>query len=419
MTRPQIGTCAASIAATVSVLALSTAGPALAGAFALSERSAEAQGTSFASANSGGTDVTFAGFNPAALSRVQNFESGGNLSLLLIQSDGSSPNVFAGGATTSFDPSDIALVPAGAVGYRLTDDIVVGLTLNSQFGLRTDYPNNAGIWPGALNALESNLLTVTATPMISYNILPNLAIAGGPSVTYIDATLSSAVGAPGTLGAGPGGFPVGKLEGDAFAYSFQAGLLWDPLPGTSVGLSYAHGYELDIQDGTFTAPFGRFAGTASASIPGAIGVGVRQDLDDDVTIMADFRYYLWNSFDVIDIDITGIGDASEVTEYRNAFFAAVGIEAEFAPGFRARTGVAFDQTPTTDGFRSPRVPDEDRFWFSVGASYDLNESMSLDLAYSLLVAETSTVQANGVDIFAPITYDGMVHIISLGGSMKF
>lgn len=398
-----------------SLLSIAAAGPAFGGAFALSERSASAQGTSFASATSGGTDVTYAGFNPAALSRVKNLELGGSLSTILVNANGSSTNIFAGGATTEFDPSDWAVVGGGAIGYRLTDDLVAGVTLNTPYGLRTDYPNNAAIFPAGLQGLESNLLTLSLTPILSYNITPELAVAAGPTITYVDAYLSRGIAAP--VG---GRFPLGTLEGDTVSYSFKVGALWDPLPGTTIGLSYDHKTNVNIENGNFTTRFTAadvsFGASAETTLPAVVGAGIRQKLDDDITIMADVRYFLWSQFDIIDVSIPG---ADEVTDYRNAVFAAVGIEGQFAPGFKVRTGVAFDQTPTRDSTRSVRIPDDDRFWWSIGASYDLNESMSFDVGYSLLLAQETQVLANGATVFTPVDYDGVVHIISVGGSIKF
>ncbi len=45
--------------------------------------------------------------------------------------------------------------------------------------------------------------------------------------------------------------------------------------------------------------------------------------------------------------------------------------------------------------------------------------MKLDFAYSLLVPDDTTVKANGVTIFSDIKYSGIIHIVSLGVSMKF
>ena len=59
-----------------------------AGAFHLNERSTAAMGASLAGSVSSARDVTFASFNPAALSTVERFESGGNTSVILPRAEG-------------------------------------------------------------------------------------------------------------------------------------------------------------------------------------------------------------------------------------------------------------------------------------------------------------------------------------------
>ena len=44
-------------------------------------------------------------------------------------------------------------------------------------------------------------------------------------------------------------------------------------------------------------------------------------------------------------------------------------------------GVAFDETPTIDATRTPRVPDGDRTWGSIGIGYQVSDRMKIDAAF--------------------------------------
>jgi long-chain fatty acid transport protein len=68
-----------------------------------------------------------------------------------------------------------------------------------------------------------------------------------------------------------------------------------------------------------------------------------------------------------------------------------------------------------------RVPDEDRLWLSVGASYNITESMSADLAYSYLHAlrDADVKLRNGPLAGSELDFDGGAHIFSLGWHLKF
>lgn len=49
-----------------------------------------------------------------------------------------------------------------------------------------------------------------------------------------------------------------------------------------------------------------------------------------------------------------------------------------------RAGVAYDQTPTHNATRDPRIPDGDRYFASLGAGYRFQSmpELSIDAAYS-------------------------------------
>jgi long-chain fatty acid transport protein len=48
-------------------------------------------------------------------------------------------------------------------------------------------------------------------------------------------------------------------------------------------------------------------------------------------------------------------------------------------------GVAFDESPTRDGTRDPRIPDSDRTWIAFGVHHELNENLALQLGYARLM----------------------------------
>ena len=132
--------------ATVSaaVLAAST-GAASAGSFALKERSARAQGLSFAGVTAGSGGLSSMGFNPAALGltggSVGDIDLMGGISVIFPISDGT---VVSGGATgQTVDADRSGVVSNGYVGYRLEEDIIIGLAIYTPFGLATQYRHAA------------------------------------------------------------------------------------------------------------------------------------------------------------------------------------------------------------------------------------------------------------------------------------
>ena len=81
-------------------------------------------------------------------------------------------------------------------------------------------------------------------------------------------------------------------------------------------------------------------------------------------VLANFRYFDWSKFEEIEITLPDLPaplrDATEPTDYNDAILVGLGVEADVWDGLTLRGGVAYDETPTPDDLRSPRVPDSDR-----------------------------------------------------------
>lgn len=392
--------------ATTAIVALGlSAGTAAAGGFQLNERSAKAMGTALAGSASAASDVTFATFNPAALTTVETFEIGGNISYVSPISDGTfQDGPFAG---QEFDGDRAGVVPAFAVGYRVMPDLVVGLTSYAPFGLKTKYPTN---WPGQADGRTSELRTVVIAPTIAYDLLDTLTFGASLDILYADARLTSA---------------AVNLDGSQVKVGFSLGVQFEPVAGTHLGAAYHHGYDLsletDLDSGLFAGLPG-LEGEADASLPNWVQLGVTQDLGPDLRVMVEGRWINWSRFDQIDVKATNAPIAfTDVQNYDDAFFVSAGAEYDLNDKFTVRGGIAWDQTPTSDAFRTVRVPDEDRLWLSIGASYRMTETMSIDAGYSYLHAlhDPDVTLRNGPLAGTSLEYDGGAHIFSIGGSLRF
>ena len=402
----------------LTATALGTASMAHAGGFALKERSTTGQGASFAGVTAGAAGLSSMGFNPAALGLVDEVELSGGGSIVAPQADG---DVTVGGTSIgSVDPARDALVVNGYAGYRLQEDIIVGIASYTPFGLTTQY--EVSDLPVSLDATTSKLLTLVIAPTIAYQPTPEFTVAGSINITRADARL---VSVPATL------------DGNQTTVSFGLGALWNNASsGTKVGVAYQHGYDLTLKgSGNFSA--GPLAGltlpaTAKASLPSTVSAGISQAFGD-FRVLGEVQWQNWSVFDTIDVFAAGVGQIqADEQHYDDAFFVSLGGEYDFSDKIVLRAGVAFDQTPTSDAFlpgqtntttatdRTVRVPDEDRLWLSLGGSYDVNDHMTLDAGYSYLTGLDDVVV--GVRNAAPgtnVTYDAGAHIFSVGGTIRF
>jgi long-chain fatty acid transport protein len=391
--------------------ALLTPAETLAGAFQIREGSAAAQGSSLAGRTSGDRDVSFALHNPAALRTVENFE--GSLGLSGIIATGDADTTIAGTRYID-DPNEIAAVPAAIAGWRLNEHVV--------FGLATKYDDD---WIGAADGVESELINITVTPLVSVQPVEDLSLGFGVTLSYADAKLTNR-----TLGG------LSTLEGDDFAWGFTLGALADIAPRTTVGVAFISPVDHTLE-GEFSSnyivpnpsppPAGLAIGgpgEADLNLPPILSLGVTHGFTDAFRMMAEVELIGWSTFASIDALSRNTGvTISERQDYDDAFMVALGAEYDLSDRLTLRGGVAYDKTPSNDAHRTVRVPDADRYWLSAGLSYELTERVGIDAAYTfVLFDETSVTLKNGAPPVrgSRVDYDNsMAHVVSVNTRFRF
>ena len=177
--------------------------PAFAAGYGLKEHSADAMAAAYAGAAATQTDASYLAYNPASLASVIDQDFSISMVEILPGSKANyttaltSAGTPAGGLTRPSGFISDATVPAFGFRQRLSDDWAIGLSISAPWGLRTVYPTT---WAGRYYAQKSALLTVNATPMVSYQVAPGLAVGAGLQIEYAQGTLTSAIDT-GTLGA--------------------------------------------------------------------------------------------------------------------------------------------------------------------------------------------------------------------------
>ena len=450
-----------------AVAALCAAGQAQAAGFALKSHSASGQGASFAGASAGANGVASMFFNPASIALADHMqtEAGGAILLPNVEISNVESAFVAGvnpttgaliytpqsNGPTSSTSDSVGLVPHTYVAAPINDRVTVGLSVNAPFGLSTDYGD---AWAGRYHATASELTTINAAPTVAYDVTDKIAVAAGLQLQYAKAELESAVSLPAAIcsvsscGALAGAIgnsdfdALSKVKGHDFAVGFTLGVIAEPLPGTRVGVGYRSKIKHDI-DGeaefharnAMGAPYlsavqalGRLTdggGTTSISTPAMLNFGVSHQLTDRVKLLGEAQWTQWSSFEDLVIDFDD-NTPSSVTEHHwdDSWYFALGAEYQATPELRLRAGLGFDQTPVPTKYRTPRLPDTDRTWFSLGASYDVNDKISVNAGYTYIVAKDAKIDLAGTGTDGSRgkfsgDLDANVHIFMLSGLYRF
>jgi len=107
--------------------------------------------------------------------------------------------------------------------------------------------------------------------------------------------------------------------------------------------------------------------------------------------------------------------------WRNTWFGAVG--ASFRPIGRLllQAGVGYDLSPVTDGNRTTRVPDADRFLLGCGATYSLWDDLNLQLAVLQVLSGAAKIDNSASPVAGTIrgTYHTGATVVSFGVTARF
>ena len=110
----------------------------------------------------------------------------------------------------------------------------------------------------------------------------------------------------------------------------------------------------------------------------------------DFGYSASVRYTRWEHFN--DFTLTSsslLGYHTSKYNWENTWTVALGIDWYYNDVWTWRAGVAFDESPVRGaGTRTVRIPDNDRFWLSLGFTYKVNKNVKVDVGYAHLYLPT-------------------------------
>ena len=407
-----------------SVCLPSFAAPAWAAGYALKEYSLAGMGSAFAGTSAQADGPEFLSFNPASSSGVADWDASVTVNGIYPTSDAAfslATNALGtpiGGEKTPHNYIQGAYEPGVQWRHRLSDTVTAGLSITAPWGLGSDYHEG---WAGRYYALESKLLTVNVVPSLAYRISPAFTVSAGVQVQYAKGFLSNAIDF-GTIGAANGvpfALPTlqdGKAEFDAddWGFGFVLGALWQPVREVTVGASFRSEVDHDLDGdvdftldgagvgGLLSALSGAFVDSAASTkltTPAVATVGFAVDVSPEVTLLAEATRTWWSVFEELRIKFANPlqGDVFQRYDWEDTWCLSAGVRVRPAERWTLRGGVAFDETPTVDATREPRIPDGDRTWAAFGARYDFDGGTSVEAGYGRLwfSKETYALSAAG------------------------
>jgi long-chain fatty acid transport protein len=405
----------------LAISLLSATAAAEAGGFGIREQSTIGVGDAFAGIAAGG-DISSMFWNPATLGEVNGLVYETDLTGILPM-----VNVRLDPSATAFTPGQDqgnigigVVVPASYIGYRIDENWIVGLAINSPFGLMTSYGGDSILRQSGV-AGTSRVVSIDANPNIAYQISPQLTVAAGLQAQYMELRETAFGLATGTY--------VGKTN--SLGLGFTLGAMFKPQQGTSIGIGYRSGITNTI-DGNLTGilPIALDA-RLKIKTPGTLTIGLSQDITPQWTWKVGAEYTNWSVLDQVPVSGSAaaiiafkLGSPNIPYNYNDGWFFSTGAEYKYAPDLTLRGGIGYELSPIDNSNRDFRLPDSDRIWLSGGLSYAPAKWYSIDFGYSFLHGFGDTFLASGPGggpkTNGPFTgsFNANVSIVSLAWKMK-
>jgi len=416
------------LAAAAVGTALATFGTgAFAAGFAIQEQNASGMGLAYSGMAAAVQDASTVFWNPAGTALLPGVQ--GALSLAYIApsikyTDGPSPppavsnvNPLAG---NDGNAGEDKFVPAAYASWMINPQWSVGLGINAPFGLATEWESP---WQGQFHALKSEIETLNINPTVAFKVNNAIQLGAGIGYQRLKATLSQAANAAGTI--------IGQVEGEDWAWGWNVGALFALGPDTRIGLTYRSTMKYDIgADLTFSSPaLAAAQGTVSANIelPDTFSAAVSHQLTPKVRLLADWTWTGWDTIQNLTIvrtsgPLAGTNLSNTALNFKSSWRVGGGVEYEVSQPVLLRAGIAYDTSPVQDQFRTPRLPDNDRLWFSVGARIKPTQQWWFDLGYIYIRVNDAPSQLtpntlpNGNLVG---TYESHINIFGAQASFKF
>lgn len=437
--RPEAGPIAGAIAA----LALAATGTTAAAAgFQLNESSASGLGSAYAGGAALAEDASTLWSNPAGLVRLGSRQAVGVLHLITpsirfhdVASAAASQQPLGGDGG---DAGGLNVVPNLYLAWPLAGGLSAGLGVTAPWGLVTDY-NDSFI--GRFQATKSSIRTLNLNPALAWKAGDRLALGVGLNlqriqaefnnhVNYSGALLSAAAGAgiaPGSATfnaiaqATPGLSSTASVTGADNAYGWNLGLLWELDPQARVGVHYRSriGYRV-AGDVRFvhpalpviaSAPLAQTVGqlaagvgaaladgavSAEVKLPAILNLSYARALDSRWQVMVDAQWTEWSTIqDLRFVRSDGSVLQSTPENFRDAWKLAFGVSYRAAGDWLLRGGLARDESPVRDAYRTPRLPDSDRTWLSAGAQWRIDPRLTFDLGAAYLLSRKAGIDKSG------------------------
>ncbi|MDG6308844.1 porin [Glaesserella parasuis] len=377
--------------ALASIFTFSAAG-ASAAAFQLAEISTSGLGMAYAGNAAVADNASVVATNPALMTKFKQVEisAGGIYVDANVDVEGSfNGRAIPSSATGNANAKDIipsAIVPNLYVVAPISERFAVGGGVNVNYGLKSEFEKtySAGVLAG-----KTELSAVNYNFSSAYDLGYGFSFGAGLNAVHAKATLERHFGALNPMAPTA---TASRLKGDKWGFGWNVGLSYDINENNRLGVAYHSPVDLRFK--------GKYVGTQSANveIPGRLNLELPayweisgyHKLTEKLAVQYSYKKTHWNSFQELRAtDSNGRVLLQKDEKFNNNSRIALGMSYDVIEALTLRAGIAYDESASV-AHPSISIPDTDRTWYTLGATYRFTPNLSVDLAYAHLRGSKNT-----------------------------
>ena len=380
-------------------------------------------------------------YNPAGLGWLTHYEASVGGSLLTRTSGefaGASP--YPGAGVTEHLQKQSFLLPTTYAVLPLVKDLNFGLGVFAPYGLGVRW-ENPDTWSGRFIAQNAVVQSTDLNPVLSYRILPQLAIAVGADIRFSKVMLEQNQAAINPFTNSAVDVAHVKLNGDLLdnhGWGWNAGILVKPVDMFSLGVSYRSKIKINysesakfIQRPTGNAALDALVATKLPSpgshkalttieFPSTVNIGAAVNLlDSKLTISAEADWTQWSTFKTLDVvfpDLPTLGIHRQ-NLWSSSWAYRGGLQYKVTKEFAVRAGYYYDNTPQPAADAGPILPDSSRNVYTIGFGYN-TESWGVDIGDAYIKFKDRRTPASNTDNFYG-TYKETANVGSINFRLAF
>ena len=380
--------------------------------FQLFEQNASGLGDAHAGYAAAANDASTGFYNPAGLVHLKQRQI--ELSATVIQlgvkfSGRGVGNTFGFdfyNQTGTAEGGDGNLVAGMGFATPLSSRAVFGFNIVAPFGLQTRWSASSIVRNSATNTY---MMDLDFTPSLGYAINNHLSIGAGLDLQYIEAVFSQVA----YQVIAPNATSESINTGRDIGLGYHLGLMYQFSAKTRVGLSYhsqtsfhlkGHSIFVGVANsagGPFIVPRSELSDVrASVRLPPYEALSIYHDVNKKLSVAGTISFTQWGIFKNLalkDVNTGATGAAPVVLiheNFHNAWFFALGAHYRYSQKWMFQAGLAYDQTPVSNGYRNIRLPDESRIEVSIGARDYIEKNMYADVGYMHMFVKHATIDNN-------------------------